>query len=132
MSGRMNINNELIEEVMEAVSFYKNFAGDLEKVLSLIDENEKLDHINDTERTEIIGFLVTAKDLYKMRSYDRMETFVDVALQKLHKQERDDLKDDESRTKAKMELSLLREKALHNQDKLTELIGRIRDAAKQS
>lgn len=130
MSGKPTLKNELIEELMEAVSLYSNFAEDLEQILELIDSNETQDHANDKIRNETISFLLRGLEAYDAKDYEGMQKYLHAAIQKLHSQELIDFKDDEPRTEAKVKLSIVRQEAIHNREILIKLLSKINQIKK--
>ncbi len=125
MSGKLNIKSELQEEIMEAVSFLDNFAGDIEKILELLESNETIDHTNDKVRSESISHLLKALESYSAKAYEDVDRHVHATIQKLQSQELLDFKDDKPRTEVKIKLSLARQKAIYNKESLTKLLGKI-------
>ncbi|MEI8350057.1 MAG: hypothetical protein WCI77_07875 [Candidatus Omnitrophota bacterium] len=125
MAGKPQIKNELTEELMEAKAFYANFTGDIEKILESIDRNEKLDRQNDDIRSKTFWFLLKALEAYSAKNYEEMDKFVHCAVQKLHEQERLDFADDKPRGEAKIKISLARQKAIHNEKILTNLLEKL-------
>jgi len=122
--------NELIEELMEAVAYYSNFASDLDEIIKALDSNEELDHENDKIRNETMKFLLAALEAFSAKRYEDMDKYVHAATQKLHSQEMLDLKDDKPRTEARIKLALARQKAIHNKELLAKFLGEIKDSPK--
>lgn len=127
MAGKQDIKNQLEEELLEAASFYANFAEDMGKIIELIDTNEAADHENDKTRNEVTSFLLKALESYSAKNYEDVDRFVHSAIQRLHSQELIDLKDDKPRTDAKIKLAIVRQKAIYNQEALIKLIAKYQE-----
>lgn len=124
MSGKLTIKGAREEELMEAHAYYANTIEDIDSIIELIDANEKLDKENDILRNEVMGHLLKALECYSCKDYEGVNRYIHTAIQRLHSQELTDLKDDDPRGKARIKLAVFRQKALHGQERIRELIQR--------
>ena len=113
------------EEVMEAISFYKNFHEDIEDILENMAKNRDLDFENDKIRAEVNRHLLSAMNAHTMRDYEDVNRHVNAAIQRLHAQEVTDLKDDRPRTDAMIKLSVCSQKALSHIKTLQRFLERL-------
>ncbi|MBI4708210.1 MAG: hypothetical protein HY761_09870 [Candidatus Omnitrophica bacterium] len=131
MSGKQSLRNELIEEIMEAVSIQDNFSADVEKIINDIDLNEQLDHENDKIRNDAMRFFLNALEAYNAKDYEGMQKFTHAGVQKLHEQAEVDFKDDKPRVNLRIKLSELSFKTIENKKQLTRLIASMRGGKKR-
>lgn len=115
------------EEVMEAISFYRNFHDDMESVLENLAKNRDFDHENDKIRAEVNRHLLSAMNAHTMRDYEDVNRHVNAAIQRLHAQEVTDLKDDRPRTDAMIKLSVCSHKALSHIKTLQRFLERLNE-----
>ncbi len=125
MSGKTSIKNELIEELMEAVSIQGNFAENVGKILEYLNQNEALDHKDDTIRSEAMNFFLSGLEAYNAKDYEGMQKYLHAGIQKLNSQGVVDFQDDKPRIDAKIELLQTQIKAIHNKERLTNLLAKI-------
>ena len=125
MPKNLTLKGEVEEGLMEAVSLYSNFIDDLDKITALIDSNETIDHKNDAIRNDVIKYLLSALESYSAKSYEDMDRHIHSALQKLHSQELLDIEDDKPRISARVELAVIRQKAIHNTGLLTKILNKV-------
>ena len=123
MAGKQTIKAQGEEELIEAASYYSNTVEELDKVLDLISRNEETDRRNDKTRREAMMSLLKAMEAYSCKDYESVDRLLHVAVQTLQRQEIEDLSDDDPRTKAKILISVFRQKALGHQEALTKLIA---------
>jgi Rad3-related DNA helicase len=121
----IQVTKELEEELIEAASIGMNFTDDVEEILKLINENEAKDHDNDISRAEAMSFLLKALEAFSSKNYADADSNVHAAIQRLQDQALQDLKDDEPRCKAKEKILITQNNAIHNEEKLRKLIGKL-------
>ena len=125
MAGKLTAAAEAVEELMMAQSIVSGFAEGLEKILSALKEQERLDHENDGIRAEVIGFLLKSIEAYNAKDYEGMQKFTHAAVQRLNDQGVLDFKDDRPRVDVQCELLRLQVSAVYNLDRLRKITGRI-------
>jgi hypothetical protein len=125
MSKSIVLTKELEEELIETASVCMNFEEEAEDILKSINENEVLDHANDITRAEVMGLLLKALEAFSARNYEDVNRHVHAAIQKLQDQALQDLKDDEPRNKAKEKIIIHQQNALHNEEAIRKLIGKL-------
>lgn len=130
MSKALTVKGAREEELMEAVAYYDNFTEDLDAIIDLIDSNETEDHRNDKVRREVISDLLSALRSLSCKDSATADNFIHAALQRINEQEKIDLQDDAPRTKARIKIAVLREKAVRNKECIARLIERCRKGAR--
>lgn len=125
MPKNLTLKGLIEEELMETQAMLSNFIEDMDKVIELIDENEKDDRDNDKIRNEAMSFLLKALEAYSCKAYEDVDRFLHSAIQKLHSQELLDFQDDIPRNKARIALAIFRQKALHNQETISKLTAKL-------
>jgi hypothetical protein len=125
MAGKISLKGEVEEELIEVASICMNFEEEAEDILKSINENEVLDHANDITRAEVMGLLLKALEAFSASKYEDVDRHVHAAIQKLQDQALQDLKDDEPRNKAKEKIIIHQQNALHNEEKVRKLIGKL-------
>jgi hypothetical protein len=111
---------------MEGMSFFENFAKQTSAILKCLSKNKKIDHENDEQRDDAIGFLIDAQQEFNAKNYDKAASFVSCALQKLHKQAKLDYEDDKPRVEAEVIISVSQEKALNARKEFIRLLEELR------
>lgn len=124
MPKNLTVKGAREEELMEAASYYDNFTEDLDAIIDLLDKNESEDHRNDKLRREVISDLLSGLRSLNCKDMQSADNFIHAALQRINEQEKIDLQDDTPRTKARIKLAVLREKAIQNKDCLIRTIER--------
>jgi len=130
MSGKPSLKSEYIEGLMEGNALLENFAKNAAQILKCIAKNKKIDHENDEQRDDAIGFLIDAQQEFNAKNYDKAATFVSCALQKLHKQAKLDYEDDKPRSEAEVRMSIFREKAITGAKEFTKLLEKSKQCKK--
>ena len=112
------------EALMEAQAILDRFVESVDGILRLLDQNAEADHKNDYTRNEVKQFLLDALAANTAGSKELTDRNLHAALQKLTQQEREDIKDDEPRNKARELLLRTQNKAIKAQYEIRELTGR--------
>lgn len=125
MAGKPGLKSEIVEELMEGKAILAEFAKEIAVIIDDIDKNENIDHQDDKKRCEAMALLLDALEAHALKDYEGMQKFLHAGVQKLHEQEQLDFSGDAPRTDAKLKLSIARLKALHCEENITKLTGRI-------
>lgn len=113
------------EELMEVASLCGNLLNDVEAVIDLLRQNEKLDHENDKQRRKVNQHLLAAVQSYNMKDFSSVDQHVHAALQRLNDQEQLDLQDDKPRIDALIKLSNFSNRLERSRGRVQELIKNI-------
>lgn len=126
MAGKLQPKSEMEEQLMEGASFLDNFATEIGKIITSLDENETLDHDNDKIRLDINALLLDALHACHVRNVDDAQKFTHAALQKLNQQQAIDFKDDLPRVDVRIKLTQLQTKAICDYEAIIKLIPKLK------
>lgn len=112
------------EALMEVQAILNTFSENVDTILKLLDQNAEADHRNDYTRNEVKQFLLDALAANTAGSKELTDRNLHAALQKLTLQEKEDIKDDEPRNKARELLLRTQNKAIKSQYEIRGLMGK--------
>lgn len=126
MTFQMSPKAIATEELMEAQSLCANLRNDVEGVIEMLRQNEKLDHDNDKKRREVHKHLLAAVQAFNMKDHTDVNSHVHSALQKLYDQEQTDLQDDRPRIDALIKLSSFSARLERSERRTRELLEKLK------
>jgi hypothetical protein len=122
MPFEMSLRAITEEELIEVASLCANLQTDVDSVIDLIRQNEKLDRENDKIRREVNKHLLAAVRSHNMKDYTDVDAHVHASLQRLNDQEQADLQDDKPRIDALIKLSNFSNRLERSLDRVRSLI----------
>lgn len=126
MAGKPQPKSEMEEQLLEAACLLDNFANDLKDIITLLNQNETLDHDNDKLRNQVNTFMLDALQAITAMNVDEAQKFIHAALQRSNEQAAIDFKDDKPRVDVRIKLAQLQTKAICDKETIIKLIPKLR------
>jgi hypothetical protein len=125
MSGKKTDKNQIIEEALESYTMLQHFVEGLGEVIEALNKSESADHANDVTRNDVFSFLLEAVQDVASGANPSAQKNLNAAIQRLRKQEREDLEDDIPRQQARDRLIKVKNKAVDTQARLKEILKKL-------